>query len=202
MSADGKFNKSLFGFNKRQVLGFFEDYQNEKQSEIDEIKEQTASAREDAERFKRLYESAAILNDDLEKKFELCRTSLDRLKETADALKRELDAKNELSARVGDIIIDAKADAHNIVERANDSARSIIDSADSSAAFTLEQIDSTKQDLGKIRSSLEETMSDFNRKLALIDETLETAKSQIAESKKARPITIDDLSRSGVIGGK
>ena len=40
MSADGKFNKSLFGFNKRQVLGFFEDYQNEKQAEIDEIKEQ------------------------------------------------------------------------------------------------------------------------------------------------------------------
>ena len=25
---------------------------------------------------------------------------------------------------------------------------------------------------------------------------------RIAESKKARPITIDDLSRSGVIGGK
>lgn len=193
MSTNGKFKKSMFGFNKASVLEYVEGIQKENYDNITKLNAELSD-------YKAKYEEAVKLNNELNEKVSECEASLVELKNMADSLMAEVERNHQLHTQIGDVYVEAKADAMKIVNQADKSAKEMLSSADESASFTINQISVTRDDLSKLQKSLESSVAEFSKKLSQIDLTLKTAKSKLkAKGLGNTGISDDDLVARGII---
>ena len=193
MSTNGKFKKSMFGFNKASVLEYVEGIQKENY-------DNTTKLNAELNNYKAKYEEATKLNNELNEKVSECEASLVELKNMADSLMAEVEKNQQLHTQIGDVYVEAKADAMKIVNQADKNAKEMLSSADESASFTINQISVTRDDLSKLQKSLESSVAEFSKKLSQIDSTLKTAKSKLkAKGLGNTGISDDDLVARGII---
>ena len=193
MSTNGKFKKSMFGFNKASVLEYVEGIQKENYDNTTKLNAELSD-------YKAKYEEAVKLNNELNEKVSECEASLVELKNMADSLIAEVERNHQLHTQIGDVYVEAKADAMKIVNQADKSAKEMLSSADESASFTINQISVTRDDLSKLQKSLESSVAEFSKKLSQIDLTLKTAKSKLkAKGLGNTGISDDDLVARGII---
>lgn len=193
MSTNGKFKKSMFGFNKASVLEYVEGIQKENYDNTTKLNAELSD-------YKAKYEEAVKLNNELNEKVSECEASLVELKNMADSLMAEVERNHQLHTQIGDVYVEAKADAMKIVNQADKSAKEMLSSADESASFTINQISVTRDDLSKLQKSLESSVAEFSKKLSQIDLTLKTAKSKLkAKGLGNTGISDDDLVARGII---
>lgn len=193
MSTNGKFKKSMFGFNKASVLEYVEGIQKENFDNTTKLNAELSD-------YKAKYEEAVKLNNELNEKVSECEASLVELKNMADSLMAEVERNHQLHTQIGDVYVEAKADAMKIVNQADKSAKEMLSSADESASFTINQISVTRDDLSKLQKSLESSVAEFSKKLSQIDLTLKTAKSKLkAKGLGNTGISDDDLVARGII---
>lgn len=193
MSTNGKFKKSMFGFNKASVLEYVEAIQKENFEETSRLNAELSD-------YKTKYEDAVKINNELNEKVAECEASLIELKNMADSLMAEVEKNQQLHSQIGEVYVEAKADAIKIVNQADKNAKDMLSSADKSASFTIDQINITRDDLGKLQRSLEQSVSEFAKKLSQIDSTLKVAKSKLASKNKLNTgISDDDLVARGII---
>lgn len=193
MSTNGKFKKSMFGFNKASVLEYVEAIQKENFEETSRLNAELSD-------YKTKYEDAVKINNELNEKVAECEASLIELKNMADSLMAEVEKNQQLRSQIGEVYVEAKAYAIKIVNQADKNAKDMLSSADKSASFTIDQINTTRDDLGKLQRSLEQSVSEFAKKLSQIDSTLKVAKSKLASKNKLNTgISDDDLVARGII---
>ena len=193
MSTNGKFKKSMFGFNKASVLEYVEAIQKENFEETSRLNAELSD-------YKTKYEDAVKINNELNEKVAECEASLIELKNMADSLMAEVEKNQQLHSQIGEVYVEAKAYAIKIVNQADKNAKDMLSSADKSASFTIDQINTTRDDLGKLQRSLEQSVSEFAKKLSQIDSTLKVAKSKLASKNKLNTgISDDDLVARGII---
>ena len=193
MSTNGKFKKSMFGFNKASVLEYVEAIQKENFEETSRLNAELSD-------YKTKYEDAVKINNELNEKVAECEASLIELKNMADSLMAEVEKNQQLHSQIGEVYVEAKAHAIKIVNQADKNAKDMLSSADKSASFTIDQINTTRDDLGKLQRSLEQSVSEFAKKLSQIDSTLKVAKSKLASKNKLNTgISDDDLVARGII---
>ncbi len=199
MSANGRFKKSLFGFRKSSVLNYIEEYQAEyaAKSEEDEIKIEQLT--EKLTQLQEQYKQAVAINLALEGKLQECEGAIAELTAMAEQLQGEVDKNKNLHEKIGNVYVEAKADAKQIVDNASDNARDIIKTADRSAGFTAAQIENTVEDLSSIRSDLERSVRSFNDRIKQINSTLSEVKAQLSNHKAKSPVTDDELAAMGIL---
>ncbi len=193
MSTNGKFKKSMFGFNKASVLEYVEAIQKENFEETSRLNAELSD-------YKTKYEDAVKINNELNEKVAECEASLIELKNMADSLMAEVERNQLLHSQIGEVYVEAKADAIKIVNQADKNAKDMLSSADKSASFTIDQINTTRDELGKLQKSLKQSVTEFAKKLSQIDSTLKVAKSKLASKNKLNTgISDDDLVARGII---
>ena len=193
MSTNGKFKKSMFGFNKASVLEYVEAIQKENFEETSRLSAELSD-------YKTKYEDAVKINNELNEKVAECEASLIELKNMADSLMAEVERNQLLHSQIGEVYVEAKADAIKIVNQADKNAKDMLSSADKSASFTIDQINTTRDELGKLQKSLEQSVTEFAKKLSQIDSTLKVAKSKLTSNSKLNTgISDDDLVARGII---
>ncbi len=199
MSANGRFKKSLFGFRKSSVLNYIEEYQAEFSSKAEEDEKKIRELTDRLACIEEQYKQAVEINTALEDKLSECENAITELSATAGELQAELDKNKNLHEKIGNVYVEAKADAKQIVDKASDNARSIIKTADRSAGFTASQIESTVDDLTSIRSDLERSVRSFNDRIKQINLTLSDVKAQLSDHKARNPVTDDELAAMGIL---
>ena len=199
MSANGRFKKSLFGFRKSSVLNYIEEYQAEYTAKAEEDETKIAQLTEQLSELKEQYKQAVEINLALEGKLAECEGAIAELTAMARQLQGEVDRNKNLHEKIGNVYVEAKADAKQIVDNASDNARDIIKTADRSAGFTAEQIENTVEDLTSIRSDLERSVRSFNDRIKQINSTLSEVKSQLSNHKAKNPVTDDELAAMGIL---
>ena len=192
MAANGRFKKSLFGFRKSAVLDYVEAYQRDSQATIDGLQQELADCRA-------ALAQATAENTELSAKVAECTDALQELKELADALSAQVKEQAELHNRIGDVYVEAKADAKRIVADADSDARSILKAADDTASMTVRHIDDTVSELSGVKTNMEAMARHLGEKLAQIDAALTSARRRLASSRQPDAITSDDLQAKGVL---
>ena len=199
MSANGRFKKSLFGFRKSSVLNYIEEYQAEYTAKAEEDETKIAQMTEQLSELKEQYKQAVEINLALEGKLAECEGAIAELTAMARQLQGEVDRNKNLHEKIGNVYVEAKADAKQIVDNASDNARDIIKTADRSAGFTAAQIENTVEDLTSIRSDLERSVRSFNDRIKQINSTLSEVKSHLSNHKAKNPVTDDELAAMGIL---
>lgn len=199
MSANGRFKKSLFGFRKSSVLNYIEEYQTEYASKAQEDENKINELTDSLSNLEEQYKQAVAINLALEGKLQECEGAIAELTAMAQELQVEVDKNKNLHEKIGNVYVEAKADAKQIVDNASDNARSIINTADRSAGFTAAQIESTVDDLTNIRSDLERSVRSFNDRIKQINSTLSDVKAQLSNHKAKNPVTDDELAAMGIL---
>lgn len=192
MAENGRFKKTLFGFRKSAVLDYVEAYQRESQTTIDTLQKELDDCREQLAR-------ANAENAELEAKVRECTAAVHELHELADALQAQVKEQVALHNRIGDVYVEAKADAKRIVEDADADAKNILKAADDTASMTVRHIDDTVSELSGVKTSMDSLARHLGDKLAQIDAALAAAKRRLSPSKRTDSITSDDLQAQGVL---
>ncbi len=199
MSANGRFKKSLFGFRKSSVLNYIEEYQAEYIAKAEEDENKIGQLTEQLSELEQQYKQAVEINLALEGKLTECESAIVELSAMAHQLQCEVDNNKNLHEKIGNVYVEAKADAKQIVDNASDNARDIIKTADRSAGFTAAQIETTVEDLTSIRSDLERSVKSFNDRIKQINSTLSEVKSKLSNHKAKNPVTDDELAAMGIL---
>ncbi len=199
MSANGRFKKSLFGFKKSSVLNYIEEYQADYKAKSDAADEKLKELSEKFNELEAKYNDAIAVNIALESKLSECEAALGELTSTAAELQSEIERNKNLHEKIGDVYIEAKADAKQIVDTASGNAKNILKTADRSVGFTAEQIENTVEDLSSIRHDLERSVRSFNDRIHQINATLSDVKSQLSRHKMKNPVTDDELAAMGIL---
>lgn len=199
MSANGRFKKSLFGFKKSSVLNYIEEYQADYKAKSDAADEKLKELSEKFNELEAKYNDAIAVNIALEGKLSECEAALGELTSTATELQSEIERNKNLHEKIGDVYIEAKADAKQIVDTASGNAKNILKTADRSVGFTAEQIENTVEDLSSIRHDLERSVRSFNDRIHQINATLSDVKSQLSRHKTKNPVTDDELAAMGIL---
>ncbi len=199
MSANGRFKKSLFGFKKSSVLNYIEEYQADYKAKSDAADEKLKELSEKFNELEVKYNDAIAVNFALESKLSECEAALGELTSTAAELQSEIERNKNLHEKIGDVYIEAKADAKQIVDTASGDAKNILKTADRSVGFTAEQIENTVEDLSSIRHDLERSVRSFNDRIHQINATLSDVKSQLSRHKTKNPVTDDELAAMGIL---
>lgn len=199
MSANGSFKKSLFGFKKSSVLDYIEQYQLQFKSQAEESEAKIKALTEQLTHLEDEYQKAVQINQALEQKVMDCETAIADLSAAAASMQEEILRKRDLHEKIGNIYVEAKADAKQILQTASDDARSLLDSADRSANFTAEQIQDTVENLTGIRSDLESSVRSFDDRIQQINRTLNEVRSRLKRCRTDSTVTDDDLDALGIL---
>lgn len=199
MSANGSFKKSLFGFKKSSVLDYIEQYQLQFKSQAEESEAKIKALTEQLTHLEDEYQKAVQINQALEQKVKDCETAIADLSAAAASMQEEILRKRDLHEKIGNIYVEAKADAKQILQTASDDARSLLDSADRSANFTAEQIQDTVENLTGIRSDLESSVRSFDDRIQQINRTLNEVRSRLKRCRTDSTVTDDDLDALGIL---
>lgn len=193
MAKSGTFKSAMFGgFRKSAVLDYIEDYQRDSQNTI-------ASLNTELEECRKQYQAAASENEELARKVDECETALAELRELAGLLTEKLKEQTDLHTRIGDVYVEAKADARRIIEHAGEDAKTILEAADTTASMTVDHISDTVSHLKGIQTDFESLVHTFSEKIAQIDRSLSSAKAKISSNKAKKTITSEDLESNGVL---
>ena len=195
MATNGRFKKALFGFRKSAVLDYVEEYQKDSRETIDALKKELAECQE------QLAQANAV-NAELESKLQECEGAVDELHSLAESLQAQVSEQAELHHRIGDVYVEAKADAKRILEDADSNAQNILQAAKDSTNVTLRQIDDTVSEMSAIKTSVDALAYHFGEKLSLIDSALSALRQKLSSAKHASAITSDELMAKGVLPSK
>lgn len=192
MAENGRFKKALFGFRKSAVLDYVEAYQKDSRDTIQALQDELAECRAQLDR-------ANAFNGELEAKLKECEAAVDELHGLAESLQTQVEEQSALHHRIGDVYVEAKADARRIVEDAGENARGILRAANDSASMTVRHIDDTVSEMSGLKTNMESLAKHFGEKLVQIEGVLSVLKGRLATSVRNESITSDDLYAKGVL---
>ena len=188
---DRSFKKSLFGFRSRDVLDYIETMQADMVREKEElageletlsarVKELEAAAAQ-AEAAKQDAESAC---DTLRAELAASRETVASLEDTVRAQRESIESSTELSGQIGDIFLDAKNAANQLLDAARADADALEQSAAACADTMLGSIDGTYASLAALRDSLQAVFDEFSSRLTGAGASLLSAKDQVEAAKR------------------
>ena len=195
MNNNGKFGKSLFGFNRNDVIDFIENMAadaekilNERDVTIEELK-QTIAEKDQA------IANAQKQNSELNEKIKSVEAEILQLREIAEKFRDEINSRSAMNERIGEVYVEAKESAERLIQKAARSADEIVKSANFCAEKTLDNISGAQADIINAKQKLISMATDFEKKLDSISESIKSAKSHIsaADFSGKKEITEDEL---------